>query len=262
MKIQLQTQVAPKDQNEAADLYAKEKMREILFNMKASEVPRGVWFSTFCMTLPLMTTTGYLALMAPMAANAAIVDPHHFSYVARTCLRILSLNITFMGGVHYGFASAQYDTARTSEEEKAVSLQMMYSFVPAIMAFSSTNFLLVSSPVTISTVIYAFTSLMLTQLVTLKFDHHCVNKEMAPVWFSKYRSRCFAIYMVITSMLFGIYYSRTEQLQRKNDPNRIENIKNILQLEDLDFIKMVDDLKLEFDETDLKDIERSVSSKL
>jgi hypothetical protein len=89
-----------------------------------------------------------------------------------------------------------------------------------------------------------------------------VRKEMAPVWFSKYRSRCFAIYMILTSVLFGIYYSRTEQIQRKNDPNRIENLKNILQLEDLDFIKMVDDLKLEFDETDLKDIERQVQSKL
>jgi hypothetical protein len=81
-------------------------MREILFNMKATEVPKGVWFSTFCMTLPLMSTTGYLALMTPMAANAAIVDPLHFAYVARSCLRILSLNISFIGGVHYGFASA------------------------------------------------------------------------------------------------------------------------------------------------------------
>ena len=74
--------------------------------MRATEVPKGVWFSTFCMTLPLMSTTGYLALMTPMAANAAIVDPLHFAYVARSCLRILSLNVSFIGGVHYGFASA------------------------------------------------------------------------------------------------------------------------------------------------------------
>ena len=139
---------------------------------------------------------------------------------------------------------------------------MMYSFVPAIMAFSSTNFLLFSSPITVGTVIYTFTSLMLTQLVTLKFDHHCVRKEMAPLWFSKYRSRCFFIYMTLTTVLFGIFFSRTEQIQRKNDPNRIENIKNALQLEDLDFVKMVDDLKLEFDEGDLKEIEKQVSSRL
>jgi hypothetical protein len=79
---------------------------------------------------------------------------------------------------------------------------------------------------------------------------------MAPLWFAKYRSSLFAIYMVLTSILFGIYYSSFELIQRKNDPNRIENLKNILQLEDVDFMKMVDDLKLEFDESDLKDIER------
>ena len=114
--------MAPKDQNEAADLYVKEKTREIIFNMKAADVPKGVWFSTFCLTAPLLTTTGYLAMMAPMAANAAIVDPIHFAYVARSCLRILSLNVSFIGGVHFGFASAQWDTARSSEEERALSL--------------------------------------------------------------------------------------------------------------------------------------------
>ena len=183
----IKNEVAPKDQNEAADLYVKEKTREIIFNMRATEVPKGVWFSTFCLTLPLLSTTGYLAVMSPMAANAAIVDPLHFAYVARTCLRILSLNVSFIGGVHYGFASAQWDTARSSEEERALSMQMMYSFVPAVMAFCSTNFLLFSSPISVGTVIYTFTCLMLTQLVTLKFDHHCVSKEMAPLWFSKYR---------------------------------------------------------------------------
>ena len=68
--------------------------------------------------------------------------------------------------------------------------------------------------------------------------------------------------MAITTALFGIYFSRTEQIQRKNDPNRIENLKNVLEMEDLDFIKMVDDLKLDFDEVDLKDVEKQISSKV
>ena len=68
--------------------------------------------------------------------------------------------------------------------------------------------------------------------------------------------------MAITTVLFGIYFSRTEQIQRKNDPNRIENLKNVLEMEDLDFIKMVDDLKLDFDEVDLKDVEKQISSKV
>ena len=139
---------------------------------------------------------------------------------------------------------------------------MFYSFVPAVMAFCSTNFLLFSSPLTLPTVVYSFTSLMLTQLVTLKFDHHCVSKEMAPVWFKKYRSSVFAIYMFITSVLFGVYFSAVDQIQRKNDPDRIENLKTALQLEDVDFVKMVDELHLEFDEVDLRDVERKVSSQM
>ena len=133
-----------------------------MFNMKQATVPKGVWFSTFMMTVPLMTSITYLGVMAPMAANAALVDPQNFAFVARSCLRLLSLNISFFGGIHYGLASATYDVARSEEEKKNVSMQMLYSFVPAIMAFSTTNFLLFSSPITEGTVIYAFTTLMLT----------------------------------------------------------------------------------------------------
>jgi hypothetical protein len=85
---------------------------------------------------------------------------------------------------------------------------------------------------------------------------------MAPVWFSGYRSKVFFVYMLITSVLFGIYMNSLDQVQRKNDPNRIENLKSVLELEDMDFIKMVDDLKLEFDEVDLKDVEKQISSKV
>jgi hypothetical protein len=53
-----------------------------------------------------------------------------------------------------------------------------------------------------------------------------------------------------------------DKLQRNNDPNRIENIKNVLQLEDLDFIKMVEDLNLQFDESELAEVEQSLNSKI
>ena len=41
-------------------------------------------------------------------------------------------------------------------------------------------------------------------------------------------------------------------LQRRNDLNRISNLKTAMELEDADFIKMVDDLKIDYDEYDLK----------
>ena len=93
-----------------------------MFNMKATKTPKGVWFSTSMMSAPLFAATGYLAMMAPIVQNASLVDPNTFSYVARTCVRLLSLNISFFGGIHYGLASATYDTARSDEERRAVSI--------------------------------------------------------------------------------------------------------------------------------------------
>lgn len=85
--------------------------------MKATEIPKGVRFSFLMMSTPLLLTTGYLAMMAPMvSAGTGVVDPAQFAYLARTCMRILALNISFMGGIHYGLASATYETAVTDEE--------------------------------------------------------------------------------------------------------------------------------------------------
>ena len=68
--------------------------------------------------------------------------------------------------------------------------------------------------------------------------------------------------MAITTILFGIYLSKVDLIQRKNDPNRITNLKNVMELEDLDFVKMVDELNLGFNETDLRDIEKKISTKM
>lgn len=103
---------------------------------------------------------------------------------------------------------------------------------------------------------------MLTQLVTLQVDMKCVEKEMAPRWFLKNRSFQFSLYMILTTLLFAVYYSRLDQLQRKRDPNRIGNIRSAMELEDADFIKMVDELKIDYDEIDLREIEREVLSKM
>ena len=133
-----------------------------MMNMKATETPKGVWLSTMIMSAPFLTMTSYLAIMAPMAANAALVDPAHFAFVARSSLRMLSLNLAFLGGVHYGLGAATYDTARSDSERKQIEYQIMYSFVPAIVASISSSVLLFSSPLTFKVVLYSFTSLLLT----------------------------------------------------------------------------------------------------
>jgi hypothetical protein len=66
--------------------------------------------------------------------------------------------------------------------------------------------------------------------------------------------------MVLTSVLFLIYYSKLDYVQRRADKNRITNIKRALELEDTDFIEMVNELKIDYDEKDLKEIEREVTS--
>ncbi len=63
--------------------------------MKATEIPKGVKFSFFMMSFPMLACTTYLGLLAPMVGTAA-VDPAQFAYLARTCTRILALNISFM----------------------------------------------------------------------------------------------------------------------------------------------------------------------
>ena len=76
---------------------------------------------------------------------------------------------------------------------------------------------------------------------------------MAPKWFAKYRGTTFALYMACTAILFSIYYTRREQLQRRNDPNRISTIKSAMELEDADFVKMVSELEIDYDENDLRE---------
>lgn len=231
-------------------------------NMKAKEIPKGVWLSTVMLSAPLFTMTTYLTVMAPMAANAAIVDPAHFGFVARSCLRMLSLNVAFLGGVHYGLGAATYDVAKSDAERKQIEYQLLYSFVPAAMASIASSFILFQSPLTLKVVVYGFTSLLLTQAITSRFDAHCVKKEMAPVWFKGYRSKVFGAYIFVTAVLFGIFYQNCEKIQRSNDPKRIENIKNVLQLEDLDFVKMVDELKIQFDESELAAVERKLKTQM
>ena len=135
--------------------------------MKQENVPKGVYFSNFFMSAPLMTLTAYLAILTPMAGNAAFVDPATYAFLARSALRLLSLNIGFYGGIHYGLAAATYETAITQDEISQIKNQMMFSFVPGIVALVTSQVMLFASPLQVSHIVFGFTSLMLTQFVTL-----------------------------------------------------------------------------------------------
>lgn len=63
------------------------------------------------MTAPLVVLGGCLGVMAPMSGNVAFVDPVQFAGIARFSLRLLSMNVAFAGGVHFGFGAANYEVA-------------------------------------------------------------------------------------------------------------------------------------------------------
>lgn len=69
--------------------------------MKTNDIPKGVKFSFLMMSFPLLCTTTYLGILAPMLGTPAMVDPANFAYLARTCLRLLALNISFMVSLSY-----------------------------------------------------------------------------------------------------------------------------------------------------------------
>jgi hypothetical protein len=147
---------------DARERYIQSTSRELFVSMKSETIPKGVIFSQFLLSAPLIAVTSYLCLLAPMAANPVMVDPVQFAYLARSSVRLLGLNIAFIGGIHYGLAAANYETTTSDEELKKVKYQMIYSFVPAAMAMGASSFLLFATPLSAPHVVVGFTNLMMT----------------------------------------------------------------------------------------------------
>ena len=64
--------------------------------------------------------------------------------------------------------------------------------------------------------------------MTLKFDVSCAERKLVPEWFLRFRSTTFSLYLIMTSLLFAICYSRLDQLNTKENPHRIEDLKSAL----------------------------------
>lgn len=111
-------------------------------------------------------------------------------------------------------------------------------------------------------VIVGFTSLMGIQFATLKVDQYTAANDLAPRWFAQFRQRVFCAYLLATSALFFIFYYHRDKVGRRNDPNRISDLKTVMELEDADFVHMVEEMNLDYDEYDLKEVEAEVNSKV
>lgn len=91
-----------------------------MFEMKDRTIPKGVIFSQIMMSAPLIALTSYLCMLAPIATQAALIDPQSFAYLARTSVRLLGLNVAFIGGIHFGLGACVYDTILDEQEKKKV----------------------------------------------------------------------------------------------------------------------------------------------
>ena len=125
-------------------------------------MPKGIYFSSLVMTFPLAFLTLNLLAFAPFAANPELINPEYFQYMARAALRLLSLNLAFIGGVHYGLGAAMYEIAIDEKDFQFNKYQMIYSMMPATIALAATSFMLFASPLTIKHVVFGFSSLMMT----------------------------------------------------------------------------------------------------
>ena len=65
-----------------------------------------------------------------------------YCYTARTALRILSLNIAFEGGIHYGIGGALYEISTLPEPKISSRNQVLYSIIPGVSSFMIINWLL------------------------------------------------------------------------------------------------------------------------
>ena len=82
----------------------KERIKERLTALNSSKIPSSVTFATLCMGLPLAASTAGLLLNLQGVETTA-------AFFARTSIRLLQLNVSFMGGLHYGFAASNYEVA-------------------------------------------------------------------------------------------------------------------------------------------------------
>lgn len=121
--------------------------------------------------------------------------------------------------------------------------------------------LLYTTPLTAPTIVFGFTSLMLTQLFTHQIDIRTVEKEQAPAWFLKFRGVNFAVYMMLTSIIFAVFYNRAKNIHFEKDPRRITDLKAVMELEDTEFILKCEELNLEYNVSDLQLVDANITTK-
>ena len=157
---------------------------------------------------------GPITVMALKLAFSQFTSPVDFWLTARACLRILSLNLAFMGGIHYGIGGALYEISTLRYLQKEAGRQVMYSFIPGIAAFGIVTWMLNVNPLTVGTLISGFALLNLINILSMFVDIHYIRSEKLPFWYISTR-RLSCVYLIVISMIiFAAMFTKLDYVQK------------------------------------------------
>lgn len=220
-------------------------VKENALDMDNKNIPKGVKFSSMLLVAPITLMVGSLVM-------TQFTSPVEFSITARTCLRLLNLNIAFNGGVHYGIGGALYEIASLEHLRKAAKRQVIYSFIPGISSYIITYWMLLADPLSITVLTTGFASLGIIQTASYIHDRRFVKAEALPKWYTKMRTITFTYLLVVTATLFAAMFTKLDLVQKSNENDRISTLQRLLKLDDVEFLEEVNRLGLEYNEEDMK----------
>lgn len=201
--------------------------------------------------MSLLLLYGPLTAMTLSLTLTQFASPIAFMLTAKTWLRILCLNTAFNGGIHYGIGAALFEISSLKSLQDLYSRQVIYSLIPGVIAFGITEYMILTSPLTLQAWAVSFLAMSTLQVFMMLKDRNYVKNSQAPKWYPLIRIPIFIYLIVMTVMIYGAIISKLELVQ-KDQPDRIETLKYLMKLDDTLFLQKVNELNIQYDEHDLK----------
>jgi len=129
--------------------------------------------------------------------------------------------------------------------------QILYSFVPGVSSFAVISWILLSDPLTMTTVVSGFALLSLIQTLSARADYKYISRKLLPKWYKRTRTLSYLYLMMVTGILFTVWFSQLELLQKKADNTRIQTIKEMLEMSDIKFLQAVNSSGIQYDESEM-----------
>lgn len=97
----------------------------------------------------------------------------------------------------------------------------------------------------------SFGGMSILQISAFLMDKMYVSKEQLPQWYLKMKIPVFVYTFILSVLIFGVMLSKIDFIQKKNDNTRIEIMKKLMDLDDVQFLRKVNELNIQYDEEDL-----------